>query len=237
MAYTELSVIIVTLQDNPDDIASVSRLRELNYDFELIIRRDEGISKARNNGIAAASHDKIIFLDDDAIPEPGYLEAASKALDKHPVVVGAVQSPHKDVFDELAVHYRDPDTLVGCNMGFRREVFENVGYFDEDFHWGHEETEFQNRLTNEYDLFYEPGMLVKHAYAKNFTDYIHKMWKLGTVDIDYWIKAGNKSDLGHIVSLNAYLSSSFKGTLYKSIGRTVRNISAVKSLLRNPFKA
>lgn len=240
MEKADISVIVVTLQNNPDEIDSICRLHELDSDFELIIRNDEGISKARNNGIDSASNDKIIFLDDDAVPEPGYIEAASKALDKHPVVVGAVQSPDKNVFDELAVHYRDPNKLVGCNMGFQRKVFEEVGYFDQDFHWGHEETELQNRITTRYALYYEPDMLVTHAYADSFTDYANKMWKLGKVDIDYWIKTKpwtsmcrSKSQSKHVD--HSWISKSLKGRMYESIGRIIRIISMAVGLPQRLF--
>jgi glycosyltransferase involved in cell wall biosynthesis len=68
---TELSVIIVTLSDR-DDIECLENIEADDYEeYEVIISREEETSAAHNDGIRQASPDKLVFLDDDARPQPG----------------------------------------------------------------------------------------------------------------------------------------------------------------------
>lgn len=186
----ELSVIVVTLKP-PDEILCVPEFKKSDFDdYELIIRQDEGISTARNEGIAEASSDKIVFIDDDAVPTEGYLQAAASVLDEEDAVVGRIIHPGSGVISKLASpYYPDGDEgeyvpfVIGCNMAFRREVFETVGYFDEKFNWGHEEMELSERISDEYSIYYEPSMCVIHAYAEGILDYWRTRYRFGPADI------------------------------------------------------
>lgn len=186
----DLSVVVVTLKDR-EDILCLPYFEESDFtDYELILRDDEGISTARNAGIEEARSDKILFIDDDAIPTEGYLETASAALDTEHVVAGRVTHPGEGIISKLASPYYPTGTeagyvplVVGCNMAFRREVFENVGYFDEGFGWGHEETELSERIRDEYRIYYEPKMEVIHSYAESVLDYWRTRYRFGPADI------------------------------------------------------
>lgn len=234
----EISVIVTTLADKVSNIESVQRLEEQAFDdWELIVRTDEGISTARNRGIEQARADKIVFIDDDAIPEPGYLDAASKALDRHAIVGGKVIHPDT-VFKEFANIYREDDSegpsehIVGCNMAFQKEVFETVGGFDERLQWGHDETELLGRAKRHYEVWYEPEMAVTHSYADSARDFWKKWWKFGPADVYYgMVSRGNDGGIEDLLAPRAFLSESLKGTVIKSIGRGIRNMSIVYTLL------
>jgi len=51
----------------------------LRYEFEGA----QGLSHARNHGIAAAHGDVLLFTDDDVLPEPDWLDATLLGLEKH----------------------------------------------------------------------------------------------------------------------------------------------------------
>lgn len=243
MTNPKLSVVIVTLANQFDEIDCLKYLEEGTFDdYEVIIRTDRGISRARNKGIKAASSDKIVFLDDDAIPTPEYLEQATKSLDEHAIVAGRVTHTGSDILSDFADGYdqgdkaKITDQLVGCNMAFRREVFETVGYFDEEIKWGHDETELADRARKEYEIYYNPQMHVEHPYATSVRDYWRKMWNFGPADVYYGRKSdvatdGNGGVLQTLFGPSQYLHHSVKGTAVKSIGRLLRNISIAKSLL------
>lgn len=234
----EISVIVTTLADKISEIGSVQRLEEQSFDdWELIVRTDEGISTARNRGIEQARADKIVFIDDDAIPEPGYLEAASKALDRHAIVGGKIIHPNT-VFKEFANLYREDDSegpsehIVGCNMAFRKEVFETVGGFDERLQWGHDETEFLGRAKRHYDVWYEPQMAVTHSYSDSAREFWKKWWKFGAADVYYgMVSQEDHGGIENLLGLRAFRSESLKGTIIKSIGRGIRNVSIAYALL------
>lgn len=242
----DVSVIIVTLADDPEDVASYRILREQVADSELevefVFRDDPGICTARNAGISAARADKLVFVDDDAHPGEEYLKRMAAALDEYPIVAGRIERPDEGYYAELA-DAPDPaegDVIVGCNMAFRREVFERVGGFDEHIEWGYDETELLDRALPHFELRYEPDAVVEHEYAHSTMDYWRKMWRLGPADV-YYARVTEGSGSGGAVGLRAvigtlfhpskYLAPSVRGTVIKSVGRLLRNVSIAWALL------
>ncbi len=224
----ELSVIVPTLKSR-EEIACVPIFEDSEFDdYEIIVRDDPGASAARNAGIREASSDKLVFLDDDSYPCEGYLAAASRALDEHPVVAGRIVHPFDDVFAEFTTYYdygdepRSVDHLVSCNMAIRRDVFDVVGLFDEDFRWGHEDTELGYRVNKAYDIHYDPDLLVRHCYAESVLDLWKKHYKLGTHRMLYLEKMNIPRieriarELRRIALPGRYVGSSAEHTVVKT---------------------
>ncbi|WP_435358642.1 glycosyltransferase family 2 protein [Haloarchaeobius sp. DFWS5] len=241
----EISVVVVTLLDE-DSIPSVQHLKSQEFDdYEIIVRDDPGICAARNAGIREANANKIVFIDDDAIPAEGYLQIASRALEQHAVVAGRVVHPTGTVVSEFPGHYdqgptgKSTETIVGCNMAFRKDVFAEVGGFDEALQWGHDETELADRVLEEFDIYYEPEMVVEHSYADGVIDYWNKMYRFGPADVYYGTKREDttwKDGLATMFGPSSYLSKSLYGTFVKSVGRIVRNISIAKTMVENTVR-
>jgi glycosyltransferase involved in cell wall biosynthesis len=152
-------------------------------------RESQGLSGARNTGVAVANGDLIAFLDDDAVADPDWLAALLRAFDD-PGVVGAGGSATPDWSAErpswfpeefdwvIGCSYRGlPErtasvrNVLGCNMAFRGDVFATLGGFRSDFGRvgttpiGAEETEFCIRVTNHdasWRVVYVPTARVQH---------------------------------------------------------------------------
>jgi cellulose synthase/poly-beta-1,6-N-acetylglucosamine synthase-like glycosyltransferase len=109
-----------------------------------------GVSGSRNAGVEAAQGEVVVFLDDDARPEPGWLEELTGPY-ADPAVVGTggkaiadweTGRPRwfPDEFDwVVGCSYRGlPDhkaavrNPLGCNMSFRRDALVAVGLFRTD---------------------------------------------------------------------------------------------------------
>jgi GT2 family glycosyltransferase len=128
-----------------------------------------GLSGARNTGIEVALGDIVVFVDDDAEPAQGWLEAILTGFQgEETLVVGghavaAWESGQPAWFPDeylwvVGCSYRGQRTSgrirnpIGCNMAFRRAVFETVGGFDSSvgrmgtIPLGAEETELCARL-------------------------------------------------------------------------------------------
>jgi glucosyl-dolichyl phosphate glucuronosyltransferase len=174
----------------------------------------QGLSGARNTAIAEAIGDVVVFLDDDAAARPGWL-AALLAPYSDPTVkaVGGVAHPRWPVnrprvlpgaapYDPNAtgeldwivgctytgqpVRQAEVRNLMGCNMSFRREVFERVGGFAEDIGrigknpLGCEETELCIRARQHYRragekirILFEPAAVVDHRVSADRVEWAY----------------------------------------------------------------
>ena len=120
--------------------------------------RRQGLSGARNTAIGLVTTGVVVFLDDDATPEPGWLEAllapfgdqdvlitggaATPQWPDHagrPVSLPAAPSGRGELDWVVGCTYAGQPTTVapvrnvmGCNMAFRAEVFGTAGLFGED---------------------------------------------------------------------------------------------------------
>ena len=142
---------------------------------------DEGVSRARNLGAAAASHDVLAFTDDDCLPSPRWLHAVTRAYDDG---VDGVTGPVLPLpgADGVAVSSRTSvirrtfrghgfapwDIGTGGNLSLRRTVFDRVGGFDETLGPGTtgraaEDIDLLYRVvTADCALIYEPDAVVYH---------------------------------------------------------------------------
>ncbi len=148
---------------------------------------------ARNYGVTQAQGDIILFIDDDVELPPGYLHEHSRVFIENPqvgAVAGRVFDRMKLADDpNLAiahlppaamdpgiawyhidlVHTTEPQQVLtarGCNMSFRRELFDHHGLrFDERFRGNavREESDFclQIRKTG-YIIWYSPAAHLVH---------------------------------------------------------------------------
>ena len=119
--------------------------------------RKRGLSGARNSGVTGADADVYVFLDDDAVPEPGWLAGLITPFDDPAVIItGGAAVPRwpdagrpsmlpaadddRGEFDWVigCTYTGQPRTLspvrniMGCSMAIRAGVFSSAGLFGED---------------------------------------------------------------------------------------------------------
>jgi GT2 family glycosyltransferase len=237
----EISVVVVTVEPE-DEIDSLQALESGSYDdYETIIRRDEGICRARNEGIKAANAEKIVFLDDDSIPVDGYLDLAAELLSTHPIVTGRITPPRDDWVNNLASHYdqgsepKPTDRITGCNMAMRKEVFDEIGLFDENIQWGHDETEWMNRAQDAgYDAFYHPDLRVVHSFASGIIDYYEKQWDFGKADVYYRTRGENIFSwyVRDLFNINRYYNPDPSVMIGTATGQMLRNVSRLAQIVQ-----
>jgi glucosyl-dolichyl phosphate glucuronosyltransferase len=186
--------VIVVCDHNPRLLQRVRR--ELPEAVAVPNREQPGLSGARNSGVAAARGDVIAFLDDDAEAAPGWLARLIAAYDDPRVagVGGSVEprwparrpSTFPPEFDwVVGCSYRGLPSgpavvrnVIGANMSFRRDVFEQIGGFRSDVGRvgkrpvGCEETEFCIRVRQQRQeavILFEPRARVAHRIASERT--------------------------------------------------------------------
>ncbi len=170
--------IIVVVDHNPALLARVER--DLPSVHAVPNHEPRGLGGARNSGITAATGDIVAFLDDDAVAIPEWLEQFASAYDTDVVGVGGAIEPQwqsgrprwfPEEFDwvvgctyrGIASTTQPVRNLIGCNMSYRRWVFDAVGAFR--LGYGCDETEFCIRLGRQWPnkrLLYNPSAKVRH---------------------------------------------------------------------------
>ena len=199
--------IILVIDHNQPLLA---RAREQLPDVTVIENwQPRGLSGARNSGISIAKGDVIAFMDEDALAAPDWLEWLTQYYTHdHVLGVGGTIEPvwatgrpkwFPSEFDwVVGCTYRGmPDTtksvrnLIGCNMSFRREVFQQVGGFRSGIGRvgvrpvGCEETELCIRLNQHRPkcvLLYEPRGRVFHqvpASRSNWRYFVSRCYSEG----------------------------------------------------------
>jgi glycosyltransferase involved in cell wall biosynthesis len=107
-----------------------------------------GPAANRNNGARYATGDWLAFVDDDCIPEQSWLVEMERAMADTDVIEGKTICPDRmNRFLEEVVENLSGDLLWSCNLAIRRELFDALKGFDEDFlEAGGEDLEFAWRV-------------------------------------------------------------------------------------------
>ncbi|HET9078046.1 MAG TPA: glycosyltransferase family 2 protein [Acidimicrobiales bacterium] len=176
-----------------DNNAAVERVATAEYGgrgIRVMASTGRGAVDARNTGVAAASGDLIVFIDDDVRPTDGWLAAIVAPFENDPgiVAVGGRILPEyeagaREVPPELlwlvgctyAGHPEGPGPIsrpIGSTMAFRRSALDAVGGFSNAFgpvggkkSGANEELAISEKLREEFgtsSIWYQPEALVYH---------------------------------------------------------------------------
>jgi GT2 family glycosyltransferase len=168
-----------------------------------------GLSRGRNEGIAAAAGDILAFIDDDVIVSRewlGRIVAALHRAGRRAVVTGRVlpgEAAEPGAFApatttrQQRVEYRGrvgEDVLFPNSMAVWRSAFDEVGWFDarlgagshfpssEDNDWGY------RLLEAGYTIVYEPDVVAHHRAWRSRAAWVPLRWSYGRGQGAYFAK-------------------------------------------------
>lgn len=187
----EYELIVV---DNGSTDGTTDFLRQLSGDVRVILNEENlGFAKACNQGAAAARGKYLVFLNNDTIPQPGWLTALVAEVDNHAEVGvvgskllypdGTVQHAGvvRDCSRRLPYHIyksfaashpavnqrREFQIVTAACLLIRRALFDEVGGFDEGYMNGFEDADLCLKVRERgYVIVYQPRSVVVHLESQ-----------------------------------------------------------------------
>ena len=181
----ETTEMIIVDNGSTDHTAEVVGSHKTNkYEIHYIWEPNGGQAHARNQGLAVAKSDIIVFTDDDVLPCETWLEEHVKGYADAGIsaILGEIEALHigplpqeysresMDFSTRFGNHTVKPFTghLVGANMSFRRSVIDVIGGFNVRLGPGRsgffDDTDFSIRLMQAgFIQCFEPRASVQHV--------------------------------------------------------------------------
>jgi glycosyltransferase involved in cell wall biosynthesis len=188
--------LIVVDNNSSDDTKAVIQTFAASAPFEVryLFEGRQGLSHARNRGIAATSGSIIAFTDDDCLVERQWASTIVREFSTdHSLAVlgGRVEpgDPNGQAVGTRTCSDRKQITsfqelfgrMIGCNMAFSRKVFEVIGGFDPLLGKGTslgsaEDLDLLYRaLKGQLTIVYVPEAVVFHAHERTSTSSIQQV--------------------------------------------------------------
>ena len=183
--YRNFEVIVV---NGPSTDETESVLLEFP-DVRKLTTDQRNLAISRNVGIRAARGDIIAFLDDDAVPRPDWLNKVANCFQDSQVgavgglvlypdgqraqfrngtisLTGSVIPIRKEPGECNDPNGSEFNTTMGTNSAFLRVALYDIGLFDEEFGYYHDEADISVRLIrNQWKVVHAPDAVVVHDFA------------------------------------------------------------------------
>jgi len=172
-----------------------------------IPQKHSGLSAARNLGAAQARGEVLVYTDDDCRVDRDWLSYLALALEsgEFSAVGGPNVAPTADTLAGACVtaapggpaHVLLSDTvaehLPGCNLAVRREAFESVGGFGEEFRTAGDDVDFCWRLqTAGFRIGFHPAAWVWHLRRGTVRAYLRQQLGYGKAEAMLIPKHGDR---------------------------------------------
>jgi GT2 family glycosyltransferase len=161
---------VIVTDDSKDNVAK--GLIEEKYAWVNWIEGSKrGPAANRNNGAGIAKGVWLIFIDDDCLPQEGWLSAYVTAIQTNvnAVVLEGKTTAERDRqrFDEEAPINLDGGKLWSCNFAIKKDVFNQLNGFDETFPFAAmEDVDFHTRVNAHSPILFVPQAFVIHPWRR-----------------------------------------------------------------------
>lgn len=201
----EFEIILV---NNVKDLEVEQLVKRFKY-LKTLTVGNVGVNRARNLGAKNSAGNYILFLDDDCVlPNVDFLETLANMMKKDPslkVLGGGYFSDKRDNWkiryynkmanewikvglqpDTNSIDYCPASNLLGGNVCYKSEIFDQGFFFDESIISGGDETEFHHRLKESgFTLGYSSKLDVLHQASGTWRSLITRAWNQGSNSYRY----------------------------------------------------
>lgn len=164
--YPEKFEIIVVNDGSPDNSREVldtafsknPRVRIIHF------KKNQGVCKARNAGIAVAQYPIVVNMDHDCIPQKDWLINMVKGFDSNHVGVVSAYGGYG-----------------GTSTAFRKKLLKQVGGYDEEYRYYREDTDLTFKIMDAGYEFRAVNAQYLHDHEevkpKTFFEFVKHVWK------------------------------------------------------------
>ena len=263
ISYRNFNIIVVDNNSLPKDVNYLEK--NYGSDIQLIrCNENLGFAGGNNAGIKISlqqNADFILIINNDTIVEPFFLEVLLRKFetaDNAGIVAPQINyyyEPEKvwsaggkisrirgsgfALTDKLETEFERIDKSVsfvsGCCMLIKKEVFQNVGLFDENFFLYIEDTDFCYRVCNSgYKIFMTPDSKIFHKVGSSTKD------SLATLPLYYscrnrlYFAKKNFKNIYFFTALYVFVTMLMKSFVWIYKGE-FKNITAVQIAIKDFF--
>jgi O-antigen biosynthesis protein len=192
LEYPSYEVIVID-DGSTDATAQIAR----EFGVKMVNTPNNGLSHARNLGLAAAAGEIVAYTDDDAYPDPHWLTYLALAftstdhagiggpnippIGDGPLAACVANAPggpiHVLLSDDVAEH------IPGCNMAFRKERLQAIGGFDPQFRRAGDDVDVCWRLQERgWTLGFSAPAMVWHHRRNSIRAYLRQQIGYGDAE-------------------------------------------------------
>lgn len=176
---------VVLVNDGSTDAtpAAVERARaRAQCRFTVVDQPNSRLAKGRNAGIARASGERIVFIDDDVLVLPNFVEEHLRTHASHPQAIVRGGAIEVESFDELpppvwSIRNYSGNYFWTTNVSLPLATIRAIGGFDETFsEYGWEDIDVGLRLrARGVKAYFNPKALVYHFKPRPRSRQVEKM--------------------------------------------------------------
>jgi GT2 family glycosyltransferase len=190
--YPDFETIVVD-DGSTDATAAIAE----EFDVRVIRTPNRGLAAARNTALDAASGEIVAYIDDDASPDPHWLQYAASTLLATPHAgCGGPNIPPPDsrrTAEAVACAPGGPthvllsdaeaEHIPGCNMAFWRRRLQAIGGFDEQFRVAGDDVDISWRLQQRgWTLGFNAGAVVWHRRRGSVRAFLRQQYEYGKAE-------------------------------------------------------
>ena len=220
----EIIVVNNNCTDSTNELCQNFAQEHPNILFKQVLETNQGLGFARNRGITEAKGDIISFIDDDAEVTPQFVDSIINAFKQYPKY-NAMGGRVLPVFEGgkepkwLNKYLIGPISKVdygkttrkfpkkypaGCNMIFRREIFEKYGNFKGELSRSDDKDMFLRLKKHHEKVLYAADVIVYHhipADRMNAESIINIGYSNGKFEAKRLAKEGKKQKISKMIEL------------------------------------
>lgn len=180
----EIVIVNNNCTDNTDQICQKFIQQHPELDINYVIETNQGLSFARNRGIAEAKYEIITYIDDDAYAKANFLELIYDYFNANPDTagLGGKVTPRYEIKEpkwmnkylygfvtkvdlgEQIRKFRPGEYPAGCNMTYRKDLLQEVGGFNNKLKWRADDKYINFKIREVSDqIIYIPLLEVEHT--------------------------------------------------------------------------